>query len=342
MPEGNSTLSASSSAPSARLDGRPGRVARRGRSRTARRPSSPCRWNGAASTGPGASGAPCSAAGRPAWTARVEGPMLRRARRASASRSRRESSSSSEIAARGWSIRKPRKARSGTTRPRTSSSAVTEAERGWPSMPERSPSSSPGPRSASTSPRRRGRGRRRARGPSGRAARSRPCRPARRSRCRPGRCRARPCPRARRSRPGVSVWRNSASRTCAKASLPGGAPHRRHRCCCCSGSSRPPRPQPPPGWKPDVRGAARLRRRARAATSASPCGPSGAPGAGAGRRPYRSASVVKAMLLVAYLRRGDVRGRALRAASGRCSTRWSGAPTTARRTPSTRASGSPR
>ena len=32
-----------------------------------------------------------------------------------------------------------------------------------------------------------------------------------------------------------------------------------------------------------------------------------------GATPYRSASLVKAMLLVAYLRRADVRGRALRA-----------------------------
>ncbi len=54
-----------------------------------------------AERGPGASGVPCSASGRPAWTARVEGPMPQRASRASASRSRRESSSSSEIAARG-------------------------------------------------------------------------------------------------------------------------------------------------------------------------------------------------------------------------------------------------
>jgi Beta-lactamase enzyme family len=69
---------------------------------------------------------------------------------------------------------------------------------------------------------------------------------------------------------------------------------------------------PPPGWQPgtkaarkwaaqrtgDVSFAVRTARRGwswRAAT------------------PYRSASVVKAMLLVAYLRRSDVRGRALRA-----------------------------
>ncbi len=40
-----------------------------------------------------------------------------------------------------------------------------------------------------------------------------------------------------------------------------------------------------------------------------------------GTTAYRSASVVKAMLLVAYLRRPDVRDRRLAAASARCSTR---------------------
>ena len=128
-------------------------------------------------------------------------PRLARRCRASASRRRREISSSSEIAARGWSIRKPRNARSGTTSPRTSSSAVTDAERGWPSMPDRSPSSSPGPRSASTisSPSAAADGDAHAAGADeqhavGRAALLED------DGSRPGTSRARPCPRARRSR----------------------------------------------------------------------------------------------------------------------------------------------
>ena len=84
---------------------------RRARSRTARRPASPRRWNGAASTGPGSSGAPCSAAGRPAWTARVEGP---RATTALCARRLRAAALSSRARPRARPVERG-SARSGTT-----------------------------------------------------------------------------------------------------------------------------------------------------------------------------------------------------------------------------------
>jgi Beta-lactamase enzyme family len=69
---------------------------------------------------------------------------------------------------------------------------------------------------------------------------------------------------------------------------------------------------PPRGWKPDVRAA-----RAYAAGRAGDVSFAVRTGRRAwswrGTTTYRSASLVKAMLLVAYLRRGDVRGRALHA-----------------------------
>ena len=69
---------------------------------------------------------------------------------------------------------------------------------------------------------------------------------------------------------------------------------------------------PPPGWHPDIRAArAWAERRAGDVSFAVRTERRGWSWRGA--TTYRSASVVKAMLLVAYLRSGDVRDRALRA-----------------------------
>jgi hypothetical protein len=70
--------------------------------------------------------------------------------------------------------------------------------------------------------------------------------------------------------------------------------------------------KPPPGWHPDAAAAtAWASQRAGDVSFAVRTGRRGWSWRGA--TTYRSASVVKAMLLVAYLRRPDVRGRALRA-----------------------------
>ena len=102
----------------------------------------------------------------------------------------------------------------------------------------------------------------------------------------------------------------------AKASLPGGAPHRP--------------PSPAARGRPRARRRPRRRRRRTGTRTSPPPRAYAAARAGdvsfavrtarrawswRGTTTYRSASVVKAMLLVAYLRRADVRGR--RAARGR-------------------------
>jgi beta-lactamase class A len=70
--------------------------------------------------------------------------------------------------------------------------------------------------------------------------------------------------------------------------------------------------QPPPHWRPDVRAAARYAA-ARGGDVSFAVRTGRRTWSWRGTTPYRSASIVKAMLLVAYLRRPDVRGRALRA-----------------------------
>jgi beta-lactamase class A len=72
------------------------------------------------------------------------------------------------------------------------------------------------------------------------------------------------------------------------------------------------RAAPPPHWKPDV-AAARAYAAARAGDVSFAVRTARRAWSWRGTTTYRSASVVKAMLLVAYLRRGDVRGRPLRA-----------------------------
>jgi hypothetical protein len=69
---------------------------------------------------------------------------------------------------------------------------------------------------------------------------------------------------------------------------------------------------PPPGWHPDTR-AARAWAAQRAGDISFAVCTARRGWSWRGATTYRSASVVKAMLLVAYLRRPDVRGRALRA-----------------------------
>jgi hypothetical protein len=69
---------------------------------------------------------------------------------------------------------------------------------------------------------------------------------------------------------------------------------------------------PPPGWHPDVR-AARAWAAQRTGDVSFAVRTARRGWSWRGATTYRSASVVKAMLLVAYLRRPDVRGRALRA-----------------------------
>jgi hypothetical protein len=69
---------------------------------------------------------------------------------------------------------------------------------------------------------------------------------------------------------------------------------------------------PPPGWHPDV-SAARAWAAQRAGDVSFAVRTERRGWSWQGAATYRSASVVKAMLLVAYLRRPDVRGRALRA-----------------------------
>jgi Beta-lactamase enzyme family len=69
---------------------------------------------------------------------------------------------------------------------------------------------------------------------------------------------------------------------------------------------------PPPGWRPDV-SAARAWAAQRAGDVSFAVRTARRGWSWRGAATYRSASVVKAMLLVAYLRRPDVRGRALRA-----------------------------
>jgi beta-lactamase class A len=69
---------------------------------------------------------------------------------------------------------------------------------------------------------------------------------------------------------------------------------------------------PPRGWAPDM-AAARAYAAARAGDVSFAVRTERRAWSWRGTTTYRSASVVKAMLLVAYLRRGDVRGRALRA-----------------------------
>lgn len=74
----------------------------------------------------------------------------------------------------------------------------------------------------------------------------------------------------------------------------------------------PAQAAPPRGWKPDMR-AAREYASARAGDVSFAVRTERRAWSWRGTTTYRSASVVKAMLLVAYLRRSDVRGRALRA-----------------------------
>jgi beta-lactamase class A len=69
--------------------------------------------------------------------------------------------------------------------------------------------------------------------------------------------------------------------------------------------------QPPPHWKPHV-AAARAYAASRAGDVSFAVRTERRAWSWRGTTQYRSASVVKAMLLVAYLRRADVRGRALR------------------------------
>lgn len=69
--------------------------------------------------------------------------------------------------------------------------------------------------------------------------------------------------------------------------------------------------QPPPGWRPDV-AAARTYAAGRAGEVSFAVRTEKRAWSWRGTASYRSASVVKAMLLVAYLRRADVRSRALR------------------------------
>ncbi len=69
---------------------------------------------------------------------------------------------------------------------------------------------------------------------------------------------------------------------------------------------------PPPHWRPDVRAAARYAA-VRGGDVSFAVRVRGHAWSRRGTTPYRSASLVKAMLLVAYLGRGDVRGRPLRA-----------------------------
>jgi hypothetical protein len=69
---------------------------------------------------------------------------------------------------------------------------------------------------------------------------------------------------------------------------------------------------PPPHWKPDV-AAARAYAEGRTGDVSFAVRTERRAWSWRGTTTYRSASVVKAMLLVAYLRRADVRGRALRA-----------------------------
>jgi hypothetical protein len=69
---------------------------------------------------------------------------------------------------------------------------------------------------------------------------------------------------------------------------------------------------PPPHWKPDV-AAARAYAAGRAGDVSFAVRTGRRAWSWRGTTTYRSASVVKAMLLVAYLRRADVRGRPLRA-----------------------------
>ena len=69
---------------------------------------------------------------------------------------------------------------------------------------------------------------------------------------------------------------------------------------------------PPPGWHPDV-GAARAWAAQRAGDVSFAVRTERRGWSWRGATTYRSASVVKAMLMVAYLRRPDVRRRALRA-----------------------------
>jgi beta-lactamase class A len=79
------------------------------------------------------------------------------------------------------------------------------------------------------------------------------------------------------------------------------------------GLAAPAQAAPPRGWKPDMR-AAREYAAARAGDVSFAVRTERRAWSWRGTTPYRSASVVKAMLLVAYLRRADVRGRGLRAA----------------------------
>jgi beta-lactamase class A len=78
------------------------------------------------------------------------------------------------------------------------------------------------------------------------------------------------------------------------------------------GFAAPAHAAPPRGWKPDMR-AARAYAAARAGDVSFAVRTERRAWSWRGTTTYRSASVVKAMLLVAYLRRADVRGRGLRA-----------------------------
>jgi Beta-lactamase enzyme family len=69
--------------------------------------------------------------------------------------------------------------------------------------------------------------------------------------------------------------------------------------------------QPPPHWKPHI-AAARAYAASRAGDVSFAVRTERRAWSWRGETPYRSASVVKAMLLVGYLRRSDVRGRPLR------------------------------
>jgi beta-lactamase class A len=78
------------------------------------------------------------------------------------------------------------------------------------------------------------------------------------------------------------------------------------------GLAAPAQAAPPRGWYPDMR-AARAFAAARAGDVSFAVRTERRAWSWRGATTYRSASLVKAMLMVAYLRRADVRGRALRA-----------------------------
>ena len=85
--------------------------------------------------------------------------------------------------------------------------------------------------------------------------------------------------------------------------------------------------QPPPGWEPHVDSAADYAG-GRAGTVSFAVRTEHRVWGRDARRAVPAASVLKVMLLVAYLRRAEVRGRALRPPTARSSRRWCAGPTT--------------